>query len=169
MFRTNPWERKLLRISFSGTKIGSKLSECRSEPFPGREKNSEQNVAAENFKNSDTKDTFEVLKNHFVKLSWLLCKTIFFRRILFRSVTSFGTSSSTKLGMLRNKHFLPWNNGKSLLCRIFRICSHPRMRPSLVRMRSSPVVRASDCQCTSCNGPGSVGRVESEGRQMKQC
>ncbi len=29
-----------------------------------------------------------------------------------------------------------------------------RMRSSLVRMRSSLVDRASDCQCTSCNGPG---------------
>ncbi len=29
-----------------------------------------------------------------------------------------------------------------------------RIRCSLVRMRSSLVVRASDCQCTSCNGPG---------------
>ncbi len=29
-----------------------------------------------------------------------------------------------------------------------------RMRSSLARMRSSLVVRASDCQCTSCNGPG---------------
>jgi hypothetical protein len=29
-----------------------------------------------------------------------------------------------------------------------------RMRSSLPRMRSSLVVRASDCQCTSCNGPG---------------
>ncbi len=28
------------------------------------------------------------------------------------------------------------------------------MRSSLLRMRSSLVVRASDCQCTSCNGPG---------------
>ncbi len=28
-----------------------------------------------------------------------------------------------------------------------------RMRSSLERMRSSQVVRASDCQCTSCNGP----------------
>ncbi len=28
------------------------------------------------------------------------------------------------------------------------------MRSSLVRMRSSLVVRASDCQCTRCNGPG---------------
>ena len=31
---------------------------------------------------------------------------------------------------------------------------HMRMRSSLVRMRSSLVVRASDCQCISCNGPG---------------
>ncbi len=29
-----------------------------------------------------------------------------------------------------------------------------RMRSSLARMRSSLVARASDCQCTSCNGPG---------------
>ncbi len=28
------------------------------------------------------------------------------------------------------------------------------MRSSLIWMRSSLVVRASDCQCTSCNGPG---------------
>ncbi len=40
-----------------------------------------------------------------------------------------------------------------------------------VRYLSSLVVRASDCQCTSCNGPGfdpSIRR-HSEGRQMKQC
>jgi hypothetical protein len=29
-----------------------------------------------------------------------------------------------------------------------------RIRSSQVRIRSSLVVRASDCQCTSCNGPG---------------
>ncbi len=29
-----------------------------------------------------------------------------------------------------------------------------RMRSSLMQMRSSLVVWASDCQCTSCNGPG---------------
>jgi hypothetical protein len=28
------------------------------------------------------------------------------------------------------------------------------MRSSLLRMRSSLMVKASDCQCTSCNGPG---------------
>jgi hypothetical protein len=33
------------------------------------------------------------------------------------------------------------------------------MRSSLVRMRSSLVVRASDCQCTSCNGPGFDPRI----------
>jgi hypothetical protein len=53
-----------------------------------------------------------------------------------------------------------------------------RMRFSLVQMRFSLmrmrfVVRVSDCQCTSCNGPGlgsipaSVGTVESEGQQME--
>ncbi len=48
-----------------------------------------------------------------------------------------------------------------------------RMRSSLAQMRSSLVVRTSDCQCTSCNGPGfgpSIRRQSgSEGRQMKQC
>jgi len=33
------------------------------------------------------------------------------------------------------------------------------MRPSLMRMRSSLVVRASDCQCTSCNGPEFVPSI----------
>ncbi len=42
------------------------------------------------------------------------------------------------------------------------------------RMRSSLVVRASDCQCTSCTTvldsiPASVGTAESEGWQMEQC
>ncbi len=31
---------------------------------------------------------------------------------------------------------------------------HRRVLLLLLRMRSSLVVRASDCQCTSCNGPG---------------
>ncbi len=42
-----------------------------------------------------------------------------------------------------------------------------------VWMTSSLVIRASDYQCTSCTVlgsiPASVGTVESEGRQMKQC
>jgi hypothetical protein len=46
--------------------------------------------------------------------------------------------------------FLFWE----YLFRNFCILSLQRMRSSLVRMRSSLVVRASDCQCTSCNGPG---------------
>ncbi len=37
---------------------------------------------------------------------------------------------------------------------MYKYILHPRMRSSLVRMRSSLVVRASDCQFTSCNGPG---------------
>ncbi len=40
-------------------------------------------------------------------------------------------------------------------------------------MRSSLVVRASDCQCTSCNGPGFDPSIRRHsgiwGRQMKQC
>jgi hypothetical protein len=48
----------------------SKLSECRSEPFRGRENNSEQNAAAENFN---------------VQLFWLLCKTYYFHGIPFLS------------------------------------------------------------------------------------
>jgi hypothetical protein len=38
-------------------------------------------------------------------------------------------------------------------------------------MRSSPVVRASDCQCRSRNSPGFDPSIlgHSEGRQMKQC
>ncbi len=47
------------------------------------------------------------------------------------------------------------------------------MRSSLVRMRSSLMVRASDCQCTSCNSPGSipasVGTVGSEGAADEAC
>ncbi len=40
-------------------------------------------------------------------------------------------------------------------------------------MRTSLVVRASDCQCTSCNGPGFDPSIRRHsgiwGRQMKQC
>ncbi len=38
--------------------------------------------------------------------------------------------------------------------RTFIVSHSHEMRSSLVRMISSLVVRASDCQCTSCNGPG---------------
>ncbi len=60
-------KRKQLRIPFRATKNRNKLSECRSEPFRGREANSEQNAAAEYFKNSVRKDDFDVQTNHFVK------------------------------------------------------------------------------------------------------
>jgi hypothetical protein len=48
-----------------------------------------------------------------------------------------------------------------------------RYAGTVLRMRSILVVRASDCQCTSCNGPEfdpSIRRhsIESEGRQIKQ-
>ncbi len=48
-------------------------------------------------------------------------------------------------------------SGSQPVYRVLHIRMRPslvRMRSSLVRMRSSLVVRASDCQCTSCNGPG---------------
>jgi hypothetical protein len=38
-------------------------------------------------------------------------RVIFFRGIPFRFVPSFGTGSSTELGMPRNEYFLPRNNG----------------------------------------------------------
>ncbi len=52
-----------------------------------------------------------LLTNHYVELFWLFCKTYFFRGIPFRSVPSFGISSSAEVGMPRNEHFLPRNNG----------------------------------------------------------
>ncbi len=48
-------------------------------------------------------------------------------------------------------HFLPWPFFTSFFCCI--ILSFWAFANCL-RMRSSLVVRASDCQCTSCNGPG---------------
>ncbi len=60
-------KRKQLRFPIRATKNRNKLSECRSEPFRGRETNSEQNAAAEYFKNSVRKDDFDVQTNHFVK------------------------------------------------------------------------------------------------------
>jgi hypothetical protein len=50
-FRTIPRKRTQLRIPFRTTKNRNKLSECCSKPFRGKETNSEQNAAAEYFKN----------------------------------------------------------------------------------------------------------------------
>ncbi len=48
-----------------------------------------------------------------------------------------------------------WLNFEMMRSSLVRMRSSlVRMRSRLVRMRSSLVVRASDCQCTSCNGPG---------------
>ncbi len=64
---------------------------------------------------------------------FLICCGLFWRSINMGSFTRlenifmFSTLSATRLDLIRG--------------------SHPRMRSSLV-------VRASDCQCTSCNGPG---------------
>ncbi len=43
----------------------------------------------------------------------------------------------------RHAPYVAWRAGMTTLC-----------QSRLYRMRSSLVVRASDCQCTSCNGPG---------------
>jgi hypothetical protein len=52
-FRTIPRKRSQLGIPVrAATKNKTKLSECRPEPFRGREINSEQNAAAEYFNNN---------------------------------------------------------------------------------------------------------------------
>jgi hypothetical protein len=61
-FRTIPRKRTQLGIPFRATKNRNNLSDCRSEPFSGRETNSEPNAAAENFKNSFRKDSLGSLK-----------------------------------------------------------------------------------------------------------
>ena len=63
-----------------------------------------------------------------------------------------GNSQST-LARKRNNFECGENNSQQFSDLRMR-SSLVRMRSSLVRMRSSLVVRASDCQCTSCNGPG---------------
>jgi hypothetical protein len=56
------------------------------------------------------------------------------------------------------KHKAEYTKNHTRLLPNFPTSQHPQflmwMRSSLVWMRSSLVVRASDCQCTSCNGPG---------------
>jgi hypothetical protein len=55
------------------------------------------------------KKIFEEWTNHFVNLFWPFCKIMFFVELY--SVLSFVIGSSAGLGMPRNKHFIPWNNG----------------------------------------------------------
>jgi hypothetical protein len=71
LFRILAWKRKQLGSSVPWNKNRSKLSECHSEPFHGRENNLEQNAAAENFKIVSEKTTFEVQTNRFVILAVL--------------------------------------------------------------------------------------------------
>jgi hypothetical protein len=67
-FQTILRKRTQIGIPFRATKNINKFSECRSEPFRGRETNSEKNAAAEYFHNSVRKDDFvDVQTNHFVK------------------------------------------------------------------------------------------------------
>jgi hypothetical protein len=67
-FRTIPQKRTQLGIPFCATKNINNFLECRSEPFCGRETNSEKNAAAEYFNNSVRKDDFfDVQTNHFFK------------------------------------------------------------------------------------------------------
>ncbi len=107
-FRTVPRKRRRLRIPFRWTKIEKTFgipfrtfsgreknsefpsgsfsrrennSEFRSEPFSGRENYSEQNAAAQNFKKSGRKRTFELRTNHFDKLFCLFCKTNFLQNV----------------------------------------------------------------------------------------
>jgi hypothetical protein len=50
---------------------------------------------------------------------------------------------------------LPWWNFMERYCGIFKIMWRGRYQfYVLLRVRSSLAVRAPDCQCTSCNGPG---------------
>jgi hypothetical protein len=88
----------------------SKFSEFRSEPFRGRETNSDQNAAAEYLKIVSERTTFDVQTNHFVKL-FCCCFVKLIFSAEFHSVPSFGIGSSEELGMPRNECFLPRNNG----------------------------------------------------------
>jgi hypothetical protein len=127
-FRTVPQRRKMLGILYHGTKLEanaqnsvlnhtaeekttrnsvpwnknrSKHLEFCSEPFRGRDNNSEEfrSEACPGWKHAVSS----------VCWSRVFCKTNFF--MPFPSVPSFGIDSSVNLGMPRNEHFLPWNNG----------------------------------------------------------
>ncbi len=95
-------------------KIESKLSGFRSKPFRGRETNSEFRSLEQKKKQTlgipfrsmyrtKTRCQFCLLEQDF------LANHFFF--MSFRSVPSFGIDSSVNLGMPRNDHFLPQNNG----------------------------------------------------------
>ncbi len=95
-------EEKTTRNSVPWKKYRSKLSE-----FRGRETCSTQNSAAQNFNNS-----VQCQSNHRGRAVRVPYNFIFSRNsVPFCSVPSFGIGSSAELGMPRNEHFLPRNNG----------------------------------------------------------
>ncbi len=97
LFHTLPPKRKNLGIPFCGTKI--EANSWNSVPNHSAEEKTTQNKMRQ-LKISKIqleKMTFDVRTNHFVKLFWLFCKTIFFRRIPFHSIQSIETGSSLEL------------------------------------------------------------------------
>ncbi len=105
-------EDKNAQNSVTWNKNRSKLSEFRSEPFRGRENNSEFRSAEQNrSKLSKFRSlAFRRRKHTLSSVCWI--RTNFF--MWFRSVPSFGIDSSVKLGMPRNEPFLPQNNRNRL-------------------------------------------------------
>ncbi len=89
-------EEKNAHNSVPWNKIRSKRSEFRSEPFRGRDNNSE-------FRSEACLGRKHAVNS--VCWSRIFCKTNFFMPF------PFGIDSSVNLGMPRNEHFLPRNNG----------------------------------------------------------
>ncbi len=109
-----PWKRKQLGTPFHGKNI-SKAFHRRKRALNSVSWNRKLSFFYHFLKMRQSKiskivsekTTFEVRTNHFVKLFWMFCKKYFSRYSLsFRD-------SSVVLGMLRNEHFLPRNNGIS--------------------------------------------------------
>jgi hypothetical protein len=113
-FRTIPQRRKNARNSVPWNKNRSKLSEFRSEPFRGTENswNSVPNSSTEE-KNARNYIRKHVSDKNMLSILFagagFFVKLIFF--ITFSSISILGIDSSVNLGMLRNEHFLPRNNG----------------------------------------------------------
>jgi hypothetical protein len=162
-----PAEEKNARNSVPWNKNRSKLSEFCSEPFRGTEnfRNSVSNRSAEekNTQNSvpRKKNRSKLLefrseachgqKHAVCSVCWsrIFCKTNIF--MPFFPILSLGINSSVNLGMLRNEHFLPQNNGshsksiprnffwnKILLLTGFLTCSVQRAREGRGRGEIEP-------------------------------
>ncbi len=100
-FRIILRKRKMLRIPFHITKI---------------EANSQNSIPNQSVEEKTTQNFIPWIKNRsklIVLLRYFDCilKTNFFCVFPFHSVSSFGINSSADLGMPRNEHFLPRNNG----------------------------------------------------------